>query len=72
MKSFHNDRFVADGYERCVEAVSARIRAEVEAEFRDEIRSVKGIWRLLMLCRVRRETRRRVNREAPPWALYIC
>ena len=68
------DRFLADGYQRgraACETSRVAIRREVEQEFADRLRQAGFFGRLLIRRRIRREVERRLNKLAPPDALYL-
>ena len=72
MAPSREEHFVADGYDRAVEASAPRIRAEVEAEYAGRLASANWYRRLLLRLEMRREIRRRLERVAPPWGLYFA
>lgn len=62
--------FVADGYERARAANEPFVRAEVEKEFADELRNASAVQLWSIRWRMQREIERRLERLAPPDALY--
>ncbi len=66
-----DSHFIADGYERAREASFDRIRVQVEAEYAERLRAANWARRLLLKAEMRREIERRLDRIAPPDALYL-
>ncbi len=71
MTRYREEHFVADGYERAVEATLPQIQAEVKAEYAERLASAGWYRRLWLRVEMRREVWRRLARIAPPWALYF-
>ena len=71
------NRFVNDGYERARSGAVAAIRAEVELEFAERLESAGLFERWRLHREIRCEVAKRIaargglDREAPPWGLYI-
>ena len=62
---------VADGRWRAHKALLAKVKSEVEAKYRKEMREA-ALWRRwLVQLKVRREIRRRLEEIAPEGALYL-
>lgn len=66
-----DSHFVFDGCERAREASIGRIRTQVEAEYAERLRVANRARRLLLKAEMRREIERRLDRIAPPDALYL-
>jgi hypothetical protein len=69
-KSRSPNCFVADGCERAYRAVEKAVRASVEKEFAAERQAAPPAERLQIERRMREEIERRIDRLAPPDALY--
>jgi len=63
-------RFVANGYDRAVNAATSGIRAQVEREYAGRLGAAGWFKRMLLYCEMRIEIKRRAKRAAPPDALY--
>lgn len=63
--------FVPDGYERARAAAVGSIRRQVEAEYAERLRYAGWLRRLLLRLEINREIERRLDRIAPPDALYF-
>lgn len=63
--------FVFDGHERARAASIDKIRAQVEAEYSGRLQAANWARRLLLKAEMRREIERRLDRIAPPDALYL-
>ena len=71
MAQRNSSDFVADGYERACGATIEKIRAAVAAEFAERLQTA-GWWeRCRLRYEMRREIKRRLERVAPPWGLYL-
>lgn len=66
-----DSHFVSDGRERARAACIGKIRAQVEAEYADRLRAANWAQRLLLKALMQREIERRLDRIAPPDALYL-
>ena len=64
------NKFLSDGPRRAAEALAPEIRAEVEAEFERQLRSVPRWRRFWIRCRIEREIRKRLADRAPRGGLY--
>jgi hypothetical protein len=63
-------KFVVDGYCRARTAAELRVRTQVEAEYSGQL-AAAGFWERVRLWRqIEREAQRRLDRLAPPDALY--
>jgi hypothetical protein len=63
-------RFVVDGYSRAQKAAEPEIRAQVVAEYSEQLETA-GLWRRFWWRRkIQREVRLRLSQVAPPDALY--
>jgi hypothetical protein len=61
---------IADGHRRAYWANIRSVRAQVQREFSPRLANA-GFWkRLIVWLQFQSEIRRRMNRIAPPWALY--
>ena len=65
-----SDGFVADGYERAYRASYSVIRAELEQRYADRFKLATFWDRLRLRQEMKRELRARLDRIAPPDALY--
>ena len=63
-------RFVADGYNRARRANVPAIRAEVEQELAAELQTASVWQRFVIRRRMTQEIQRRLDKAAPPDALY--
>jgi hypothetical protein len=64
------DRLLADGYRRACSSLDAVVRAEVSAEYAEQM-SRSGLWmRLSLRIRMNQEIKRRIHQKAPPDGLY--
>jgi hypothetical protein len=71
MARYEDSHFVLDGRERAREASFDGIRAQVEAEYAERLQAANWARRLLLKAEMRREIERRLDRIAPPDALYL-
>lgn len=71
MTQNQDSHFVADGCERARKASIDKIRAQVEAKYSERLRAANWARRLLLKAEMRREVERRLDRIAPPDALYF-
>jgi hypothetical protein len=63
-------KIVAGGRKRAYEGSVARVRAEVEAKYAEELKTA-GVWRRMRIRRnMQREMRERMERVAPRSGLY--
>lgn len=62
--------FVADGRARAAMALKGKIAAEVEAEFAERLEKATPYQRIRLKLNMVREINRRLEKEAPPDALY--
>jgi hypothetical protein len=62
--------FVVDGCCRAQAAAELKVRTEVEAEFAERLAAADFWTRVRLWREITREVRRRLNRIAPPDALY--
>ena len=65
-----NQGFVADGYRRAKRAAEEHIRPQVEEEFADRLQHATDDERATLQREMEEEIKQRVNRIAPPDALY--
>ena len=65
-----SSHFVEDGYLRAHVALEPVIRAEVEAEFEEELEQASFFERLRIRRKMKIEIERRIHEVAPPDALY--
>ncbi len=64
------NKIVADGRERAYDGSIQQVRAEIEAQYAEELRKA-GFWkRILLQRRIEREIRDRMKEIAPPDGLY--
>lgn len=66
-----DQEFVADGRKRLRETMYDEVRIEVEREFGEQLTSAGWFRRLFVRIEMRREIDRRLDRIAPPDALYL-
>lgn len=66
-----DSHFVSDGCERARAVSIEDIRAQVEAEYSGRLQAANWARRLLLKAEMRREVERRLDRIAPPDALYL-
>jgi hypothetical protein len=62
---------VADGHRRAAQSVEPEIRAAVEREYAFRLREARSLRRWLLRREIAREVRRRLERCAPPGAVYL-
>lgn len=62
--------FVADGHDRARRANEAAVRTAVEQAYTAELETASFWHRLIIRRRIKREIKRRLDRLAPPNALY--
>jgi hypothetical protein len=61
---------VSDGRQRARKALAPVIRAQVEREFAERLRTASLLRRMLLLLEVEREIERRLGDRAPQEGLY--
>jgi hypothetical protein len=71
MNKDQNEHFVADGHDRARAAHIDVIRLAVKAEYRERLKSAGWFERLRLRREMRRVIKARLNRKAPPDALYF-
>lgn len=65
-----DNRIVANGYARAYAAIEPGVRAEVQAEYAERLQNASFFSRVWIRWEMKREIRRRIDRSAPPDALY--
>jgi hypothetical protein len=63
-------RIIAGGFRRATNSLEPIVRAEVHAQYAEELQAASFIGRLLLKLEMNREIERRVHAQAPPDALY--
>lgn len=66
-----NHNFVNDGYERALDANEPAIRAAVEQEYAERLKSAGWLDRRQLHREINREIEKRLKHVAPPWGLYF-
>ena len=65
-----NHGFVADGYRRAKRAAAEHIRPQVEQEYADRLQHATDDERTTLRREMEEEIKQRINKIAPPDALY--